>query len=214
MINIIIADDHQIVRDGLKALLSGSDEIAVTGEAADGEELLAILKTTAADIILLDVSMPGKSGIEICKLLQQAHPGIRVIFLSMYSGEEFVLQGMRAGAMGYLPKNIPRQELVCAIQEVYSGGNYLSPELSNIWMKELLLKARDSGQNTLSLLSKRELEILKLCAEGNTNKDISDKLFICVRTVESHKTHIMQKLELKTTAELIRFAVKHNLVNF
>ncbi len=214
MINIIIADDHQIVRDGLRALLLGNDEMAVTGEAANGEELLAILKTTVADIILLDVSMPGKSGIEICKLLQQSHPGKKVIFLSMYSGEEFVLQGMRAGAKGYLPKNISRQELLCAIRDVNSGGNYLSPELSNIWMKELLLKAKDSGQNTLSLLSKREIEILKLCAEGYTNKDISDMLFICVRTVESHKTHIMQKLELKTTAELIRFAVKHNLVKF
>ncbi|MHC1707703.1 MAG: response regulator [Bacteroidales bacterium] len=211
MIDIILVDDHQIIRDGIKALLADHENLHLAGEAGDGSELRKILKTVDADIILLDISMPGESGIEICRDLQHNHPELRVIILSMYSSEEFVIQALQAGAWGYLPKNISREELVRAITVVYQGDEYISPAISVDWMKNLRRKARELSQPPSSVLSRRELEIIKLCAEGISNKEISERLFISIRTVESHKNHIMQKLELKSLAEMIKFALKNNL---
>lgn len=213
MINIILADDHQIVRDGIKSMLSGDFEIAIVAEAADGEQLFSILKSSVPDIVLLDISMPGMSGIEICRIIHENNPEIKVIILSMYSDEEFVLQALRAGAFGYLPKNISRDELTKAIKLVFSGEQYISPLISSNWINSMLAKAKNPDFNDINLLSKREIEILKLCAEGLTNKEISNRLFISGRTVESHKTHIMQKLDIKTAAGLTRFALKNNLTN-
>lgn len=213
MINILLADDHQIIRDGIRALLEGNEIVQVTGEASDGEQLLKMLSSHDADIVLLDISMPGRSGIEICRELQKNNPEIRVIILSMYSNEEFVIQALQAGAWGYLPKNISREELVTAISVVYAGEEYISPAVSADWMKNLRKKARELYQPDIGVLSRRELEIIKLCAEGVSNKDIADQLFISIRTVESHKNHIMQKLELKSTADMIKFALKNNLVD-
>lgn len=213
MIKIILADDHQIVRDGLKSLLSGIPEVMVTGEAADGSELLLLLKSIRADIVLLDISMPGISGIEICKKIRATYPSLRVIMLSMYTNEEFIFQAFQEGAMAYLPKNISRRELVETIFKVYEGEEYISPSLSATWANNLLKKAKEKPQSDPELLSRRELEILKFCAEGLTNKDISEKLFISIRTVESHKSHIMQKLELRTTAEMVKYAIKNKLVD-
>ena len=213
MIQLIIVDDHQLVRDGLKALLADNESISLVGEAANGQELFSLLKVEIADIVLLDISMPGLSGIEVCRILQKDYPEIRVIMLSMYSSEEFVLQALQAGAWAYLPKNISREELLNAINIVDQGDEYISPAVSVDWMKNLMRKARESNHQASEVLSRREIEILKLCAEGLSNKEISEKLFISIRTVESHKNHIMQKLELKTSADMIRFAIKNNLVN-
>lgn len=213
MIQLILVDDHQIVRDGLKALLADNEDIVLTGEAGNGHELLNLLKVVTADIILLDISMPGVSGIEVCRTLQKEYPEIRVIMLSMYSSEEFVIQSLQAGAWGYLPKNISREELLHAIKKVDQGDEYISKAVSADWVKVLLRKARESSRRPSDILSPRELEILKLCAEGLPNKDISGKLFISIRTVESHKNHIMQKLELKTTAEMILFAIRNNIAD-
>ncbi|MCX6272320.1 MAG: response regulator transcription factor [Bacteroidetes bacterium] len=213
MIRILIADDHQIVRDGLKALLSGIPEISIVGEAADGDELFIKLKIIEADIVLLDISMPGLSGIEICRELSSAYPGLKVVILSMYSSEEFVFQAFRAGASGYLPKNISRQELIDAIQKINFGEEYISPSLSSGWANNLMKRAKEKPLSDPEVLSRRELEILKLCAEGMTNKDISEKLFISIRTVESHKNHIMQKLDLRTTADMVKFALRNNIID-
>lgn len=211
MIKIIIADDHQIVRDGIKSMLASDVELQIIADVSDGDELLGKLPDLSPDIILMDISMPGKSGIEVCKKIHENYGEIRIIMLSMYTNEEFVLQALRAGASGYLPKNISRNELIHSIQLVYKGEQYISEELSSIWMKNMLAKVRETSRNQLDLLSKREIEILRLCAEGFTNSEICEKLFISIRTVESHKTHIMQKLEIKSIAELIRFAIKNDL---
>ncbi len=212
MIRIILVDDHQIVRDGLRSLLQGHENITIAGEASGGSHLTAVLANTEADLILLDISMPGESGIDICRRIKAAYPGIRVLILSMYSGEEFIVQSLQAGASGYLPKNISREELIRAITTVIQGESYISPSLSETYIHSLIRKAQQQ-QEPAAFLSRRETEILRLCAAGLSNKDIAGRLFISTRTVESHKTHIMQKLDLKTAADMIRYAIRNNLAD-
>ncbi|HLO92058.1 MAG TPA: response regulator transcription factor [Lentimicrobium sp.] len=212
MIKLFLVDDHTIVLDGIKALLTGQPDIMITGEAANGEALLNLLEHSVPDVILMDISLPGRSGIELCRLVKEQWPAVKVLFLSMYTNEEFVLNAINAGASGYLPKNISQHELLLAIRTIYSGGDYFSGSVSDIILKSYLRKSRETDQKSpLENLSKREIEILGLVAEGLSNSEIADRVFISTRTVESHKNHIMQKLNLKTPVELVKFALKHNI---
>ncbi|MEZ5197581.1 MAG: response regulator transcription factor [Bacteroidales bacterium] len=212
-IKVILVDDHAIVRDGIKALIN-TDEIAVINEASSAKEFFSILKIEQPDIAVLDISLPDISGIEITKKLSEEYPNIKVIILSMHLNEDFIFNAVKAGAMSYLPKNTNPTELINAIHEVAAGKDYFSEQVSNIILKSYIKKAKANTDERLteSALSKRELEILKLFAEGKSNKEIADKLFISCRTVESHKNHIMHKLELKSTVELIKFAIKNNII--
>jgi DNA-binding NarL/FixJ family response regulator len=213
MIRLFLVDDHTIVLDGLRALLTGHSDITITGEAANGDELLELLRLKQPDIILMDISLPGTSGIELCRMVKERLPVVKVLFLSMYTSEEFVFNAVKAGASGYLPKNISQNELLQAIRTIYGGGDYFNEAISNIILKSFVRKSRNTeGQEEPGeLLSKRELEILKLFAEGRSNSEISEQLFISIRTVESHKNHIMQKLNLKSPVDLIKFAIRHNI---
>lgn len=215
MIKVLLVDDHTIVRDGIKALLTGQDDITIAGEASNGRDLLSLIKTTRADIILLDISLPDYSGIELCEIVRREYPGIYVLFLSMYNTEEYIFNAIKAGAQGYLPKNISQSELLLAIRSVSQGNEYFSESISNIILKSYIKKAKDKEPENLNQdnhLSKRELEILKLFAEGLPNPEIAERLFISTRTVESHKNHIMQKLNLKSTVDLVKFAIKHQII--
>jgi DNA-binding NarL/FixJ family response regulator len=215
MIKVILVDDHTIVRDGIKALLTGQDDIAIAGEASNGRDLLSLIKITHADIILLDISLPDYSGIELCEIIKRESPGINILFLSMYNTEEYIFNAIKAGAQGYLPKNISQAELLLAIRSVSQGTEYFSESISNIILKSYIKKAKDKETENLhheNLLSKREMEILKLFAEGLPNPEIAERLFISTRTVESHKNHIMQKLNLKSTVDLVKFAIKHQII--
>ncbi|MBK6966621.1 MAG: response regulator transcription factor [Bacteroidales bacterium] len=215
MIKVLLVDDHTIVRDGIKALLTGQDDITIAGEASNGRDLLSLIKTTRADIILLDISLPDYSGIELCEIVRREYPGIYVLFLSMYNTEEYIFNAIKAGAQGYLPKNISQSELLLAIRSVSQGTEYFSESISNIILKSYIKKAKDKEPENLNQdnhLSKRELEILKLFAEGLPNPEIAERLFISTRTVESHKNHIMQKLNLKSTVDLVKFAIKHQII--
>lgn len=213
MIRLFLVDDHTIVLDGLRALLTGHSDITITGEAASGDELFELLRLRQPDIILMDISLPGTSGIELCRIVKDQFPLVKVLFLSMYTAEEFVFNAVKAGASGYLPKNISQSELLQAIHTIYSGGDYFSEAISNIILKSFVRKSRnsDSQEDPEELLSRRELEILKLFAEGRSNSEISEQLFISIRTVESHKNHIMQKLNLKSPVDLVKFAIRHNI---
>lgn len=212
-IKVILVDDHAIVRDGIKALIN-TEEIEVTGEATSAEDLFALLKTGLPDIVILDISLPDISGIEIARILSRDYPGIRVMILSMHLNEDFVFNAIKAGAMAYLPKNTTKKELLEAIGQVAQGEEYFSGPVSNIILKSYVRKAKIEPGETdqKNTLSKREHEILKLYAEGKSNREIADMLFISNRTVESHKNHIMQKLELKSTVELIKFAIKNKII--
>jgi DNA-binding NarL/FixJ family response regulator len=214
MIKIFIVDDHQIVRDGLRALIQRELDMKIIGEAASYEELEKNIQIEEPDIMLLDISLPDISGIEITKIYKLKYPNIRIIILSMYMNEEFILGAVHEGVYGYLPKNTTRKELIDAIRKVNEFNQYFPPEISSIIVKQYVKKSKmeSTPENKLSLLSIRETEILKLYSEGYSNKEIADKLFISIRTVESHKNHIMQKLELKSNVDLVKFAIKNNIV--
>lgn len=213
--SVIIADDHTIVRDGIKALLSEQEDIVIIGEASNGSELFRLLSLTTADIILLDISMPDLSGIEICERLRTDYPQIKVLILSMYTTEEYIFNAIKAGAHGYLPKNISQPELLEAIRSISQGREYFNETISNIILKSYINKAKNAEtENDIRehSLSKRELEVLRLFAEGFSNSEIGTRLFISPRTVESHKNHIMQKINLKSPVDLIKFAIKNHIV--
>ncbi len=217
MIKVILVDDHTIVRDGIKALIAGQEDILIMGEASSGRDLLSLLKSGQPDIILLDISLPDYSGIELCEIIKRDYSNIQVLFLSMYTSEEYIFNAIKAGAQGYLPKNISQSELLQAIRTVSQGSEYFSESISNVILKSYIKKAKDREPENLNpenSLSKREIEILKLFAEGNSNPQIAGKLFISTRTVESHKNHIMQKLNLKSTVDLVKFAIKHQIIEF
>ncbi len=213
-INLFLVDDHSIVRDGIKALLSDCNEINVLGEASNAEELFTLLEKKTPNVILLDISLPDKSGIEITKILKLEYPNIAVLILSMFTDDDFVINAIKSGAKGYLPKNSKKSELLNAIKTVNSGGDYYSSEISNIVAKRFIQQVKnESGENKLNSLTDREKEILVLVVDGLSNKEISYKLFISLRTVETHKTHILQKLELKSTIELVKYAIKNKIID-
>jgi DNA-binding NarL/FixJ family response regulator len=215
-IKLLLVDDHQIVRDGIKALLSGVNDIEIIEEASDGKEALAKLETLRPHIVIMDISMPEISGIEVTKTISQKYPQISVLILSMYTEEDFILKAIEAGIKGYLPKNTTREELLKAIRAIYCGKEYYSELISQIILKSYISTAQKKNlpeEKDIKCLSSREIEILKLIVEGLNNQEIADKLFISIRTVESHKSHIMQKLDLKTTVDMVKFAIKNNLVS-
>lgn len=213
-ISIILVDDHQVVRDGISSMLAPSDDIVIAGQASGGEELFELLKTQQANVLLLDLELPDMSGLEICRKVCMEYPGINVLILSMYTGEEFIFNAIAEGAKGYLPKNTSRSELAEAIRSVSEGKEYFSEVISGIMLKSYIKKAKSKNPDSrdLSELSRRETEVLKMLAEGIPNHEIAERLFISIRTVESHKSHIMQKLELHTTAELVKFAIKNKII--
>lgn len=214
-IQVILVDDHQIVRDGIKSLIAGEPDVEVIGEASNHVEFFEILKEKSPDIVMLDISMPEVTGIEIARRLATEKPEILVIMLSMYMSEEFIVNAIEAGAKGYLPKTTTQKELVSAIKTIYGGGEFYSESVSNLLLKSYIKKTQgkfNEEEKKTVTLTKRENEILKLFAEGLANKEIADKLFISIRTVESHKNNIMQKLELKSTVELVKYAIKNKII--
>lgn len=214
-IRIILTEDHQILRDGVKALIA-SRNIEIIGEASSGSELWNLLESDQPDIIFMDISLPDTSGIELTRLISVRFPSIRVIILSMYIDENFISQAIKAGAKGYLHKNTTREEMLLAIDTVYSGKDFYSDNVSKIILKSYIDNVKKNVVEVINpndALSKRELEILKMFAEGFINKEIAERLFISIRTVESHKNHIMQKLNLKTQVELVKYAIKNNLIH-
>ena len=214
-IRLILVDDHQLVRTGIANILAGETGFEIIGEAADAKELFDLLKHSQPDIAILDIALPGMSGIEITKKLHNDFPGIRILILSMHTSEEFIFNAINSGARGYLPKNTSRKELIEAIYAINRGEEYFAESISNVILKSYIKKAKSDSHDQddkENLLSKRELEVLRLFAEGMTNQEIADKLFISIRTVESHKNHIMARLELKTTVDLVKFAIRNNRV--
>lgn len=213
-IKVAIVDDHQIVRDGIKSLLQNESDIEIVAEAKCGDTITEMIVSSQPEVILMDISLPGKSGIELCSYIMENHESINVLILSMYMNEEFILNAIKAGAKGYLPKNTSKPELLEAIKAVHKGEEYYNENVSQMILKSYVknIKQENENQNPTETLSKRELEILKLFAEGQTNQEIADTLFISIRTVESHKSHIMQKLNLKSSVDLVKYALKNKIV--
>lgn len=212
-IKIILVDDHRIFRDGLKSLLSEVDFIDVIGEASGGKELLEILKTLKPDLLIVDISMKDMSGIEVSKHIVAIYPEIKIMILSMHTNEEFVINAVKAGVNGYLSKDASKEELLEAIKIINQGGECYSKLVSDSFLKSYVKKYK-TEHNLLEnkTLTQRELEILKLASGGLSNKEIADKLFISIKTVDCHKNNIVQKLKLKNTAEMVLYAVKNKII--
>jgi DNA-binding NarL/FixJ family response regulator len=212
-IKIILADDHRIFRDGIKSLLSDTEWIEIINEASSGIELLEMLRIQQPELVIMDISMPGLSGIEASKKISANFPDIKILILSMHTNEEFVINSIKAGAKGYLPKDTSKEELLDAIKTISEGGEFYSKMVSDNFLKSYIRKYKvDQNLSENEELTQREIEILKLAASGISNKDIADKLFISVKTVDAHKNHIMQKLKLKNTAEMVLYAVKNKII--
>ena len=214
-IRIFLVDDHQLVRDGIKALLLSAEDLVILGEASTGKECFEKIALQQPDILILDISLPDTTGIEITKKVTELYPEIKVLILSMYTNEDFIFNSLKAGARGYLPKNTSREELLEAIHTIYAGDEFFADSIARIMLKSYVRKAKEDDlatQSTPVPLTTREIEILRLFAEGFINKEISDQLDISIRTVETHKNHIMKKLELKSTVELIKYAIRNKIV--
>lgn len=210
-IRILLADDHPMVRSGLIKLLEPFKEFIIIGEASDGEEAVAMTKKLEPDVVIIDLSMPKLSGVEATKIIRKNFPSAKVLVLTMYDNEEYVYQILKSGAGGYMLKNSGRDELADAIRAVARGDRFFSPRVSEIVMEAYLRKTE--ARDVLPLndddlpLTKREREILQYIADGFNNSQIAEKLFISARTVETHRTNIMQKLDIHDAANLVRFAL-------
>lgn len=216
---ILIADDHDVVRSGLRALLHSFPDFAVIAEAADGEEAVQLARERKPDVILMDISMPRLDGIEATTQIMEQQPDARVVILSVHEDEEYVRRILKAGARGYVLKNARRKEIAQAIRSALSGDRFFSPGISRIIVDGYIKRSAESPSGPQQpetqgdqRLTKRELEILGLIANGLTNKQIADQLFLSFRTVNTHRTNIMQKLDIHDTAGLVRHAMSLGLV--
>lgn len=207
-VKILLADDHTIVRQGLKLILSAHADLTVVGEAANGREAVELAEKLRPDIVLLDVQMPELNGIEATKKMLAANPRIRVLVLSMHKESVYVREILKAGARGYILKDAIDTELLNAIRSVAKGDGYISPSVAGALNEKL-----KDPSNPVDTLSAREREVLLLIAEGKTNKEIATKLNLSVYTVDSHRGKIMEKLNLHSAGELVRFALKNGLVD-
>lgn len=213
-VRIMIADDHPLVRSGLRALLERDGEFQVIAEAADGYEAIDLAVLHKPDVILLDVGMPRLSGPDAALSISQKLPAVRIVMLSMHSDEAYVLRALKAGARGYLLKASPEADVIAAIRAVAAGNAYFSPSITKLLVEEYVVEARRRGvEDSYDLLSTREKEILQLLASGKNNREIAELLFISVATVETHRNNVFQKLHLHNLAELILYAVRKGLIS-
>jgi DNA-binding NarL/FixJ family response regulator len=208
MIRVVIADDHQILREGLKQLLLGAGDFDVVGEAGNGHEVLQCIRTLELDVLLLDMSMPGKSGVELIKQVRAERPKLRILVLSMHEEHQYAVRAIRAGASGYLTKESAAAQLVAAIRRVAGGGAFISGEVA----ERLALDAMPHAEGPLhAALSDREYQVFRLLVGGATVTDIAAQLHLSAKTISTHKARLMDKLQVESTADLVHYALKHRL---
>ncbi|MER3458972.1 MAG: DNA-binding response regulator [Chloroflexota bacterium] len=212
-IRVILADDHTLVRKGLKALLAAYPHIEVVGEAADGREAVQLAEALRPHVVVMDINMPGLNGLEATDRIKRRCPEVNVLILSMHANEEYVLQVLRSGASGYLLKDSATEDLVAGIQAVTAGEAYLSPRISKTVIAEYVRRTEAEAQRRPhELLTPREREILQLIAEGRTSKEIASELHLSIKTVETHRANLMDKLNIHNRAGLIRYAIRAGII--
>jgi DNA-binding NarL/FixJ family response regulator len=213
-IRILLADDHNILRDGMRLLLERQPGFTVIGEAADGRETVQLAEKLSPDVIVMDIAMPSLNGIEATRRIVEKHPETGVVILSMHDDESYVIRSLKAGARAYLLKDAVKTELIAAIQAVVQGRSYFSPKISRILQEDFVqLLGRRGAEDSYDLLTDREREVLQLVAEGKTNKEIANTLNLSLYTVDTHRTHILQKLNLHSVPELILYAVRKGIIS-
>jgi DNA-binding NarL/FixJ family response regulator len=212
-IRILLADDHGIVRKGLRLFLEQHPELEVVGEAADGREAVRLAEELHPEIVIMDISMPALNGIEATAQIVKNHPQTGIIILSMHSDEGYLVRTLTAGAKGYLLKDSAETDLIRAIQAVVKGRPFFSPAIAQTLLEDFVRQLQQRGlQDSYDLLTDREKEILQLLAEGKSNKDVANLLNVSVYTVETHRTNLMQKLNLHNTAEIVLYAVRKKII--
>jgi two-component system, NarL family, invasion response regulator UvrY len=207
---VLIADDHPVVRQGLRQMLAVESDLTVVGEARNGQEVVELSRRVPWEVAVLDYNMPGKNGLELIKELRQRYPGRAVLILSMYPEDRYAVRALKAGAAGYLTKESAPEELVSAIRKVAGGGRYVTPTLG----EKLALELEDNrGKPLHERLSDREYQIMWMVASGKTVRQIADELFLSPNTVSTHRTRILRKMSMKSNAELMHYAIAHHLVD-
>jgi DNA-binding NarL/FixJ family response regulator len=209
---ILLVDDHQVVRQGLRALLKGESDLQVVGEAGDGLQAIQMVERLKPNVLVLDLMMPGVNGLEVTRQVHQRFPDTRIIVLSMHANEAYVLEALRNGAIGYVLKETGITDLVHAVREALAGRRYLSPPLSARAIDSYIQKAQAAELDPYETLTTREREVLQLAAQGLTNAEVAGRLSISPRTAETHRANVMHKLGLETQIDLIRFALKRGIL--
>ncbi len=210
-IRILIADDHGVLRAGLRSLLNAEADLEVVGEAGDGQEALRQVAALQPEVLLLDINMPGLSGIEVLAVVRRDYPAVAVLVLTVHEDETLLQEAIRVGAAGYIIKRAVESELINAIHSVARGDLYVHPAMTRGLLKEVA-GARETVPAAIKLLTRREIEVLRLIAQGYTNRQIAETLCLSVRTVESHRANVMGKLGLSSRVELVQYAMEHNLL--
>lgn len=211
-VSVLLVDDHSMVRLGLRTIVERLDDIDIVAEAENGVDALAIIKEQKPDIALLDISMPKMNGLEVAKEVKELKLSTKIIIVSIYHKEEYVMQSIEYGCSGYLLKNTDPEELQLAVKTIMKGEHYYGANISKIMMQTMAQKQKESDAIAKQKLTRREVQVIKLIAEGLQSKEIAAQLFISARTVETHKTNIYYKLDIHNSAQLIRYAMNHNLV--
>ena len=214
MIRIILADDHAVMRRGLRLVLEEQKDFQVVGEASDGREAVTLVETLKPDVAVLDITMPNMNGIEAARQISAKQLGVAIVVLSMHSDEGYVLRALKAGARGYLLKEAPEADFIRAIRSVSQGKSFFSPAVSRVLVEDYVRQLQDKDiEDSYELLTQRERELLQLIAEGKSNKDVANMLNLSLYTVETHRGNIMEKLNLHSVPELILYAVRKGVIS-
>src|SRR5579871_1709390 len=212
-IRVLLTDDHALFRQGVKTLLAAETDMEIAGEAANAAEAVSTARDTKPDVVLMDIGMTGMSSFEATRQIRKERPDTRVVFLSMYDDEDYLAESVEIGAAGYILKESPADQLISAIREVHRGGNYLSPRLLSRLVDDFRTQSRSPiRQPRFGTLTKREREIMKLLAEGNSVKEIATAYDLSVKTVEAHKFNLMRKLDIHNKAQLVQYAIQKKVI--
>src|ERR1700730_16587554 len=213
-VRVLLADDHNLIRHGLRLVIEQQPDLIVVGEAGDGREAVSLAASLKPNVAVLDIGMPNLNGIEAAQQITEGESGAAVVILSMYSDESYILRALKAGARGYLLKDSAESDLVSAIHSVADGKSFFSPTVSRVLLEDYTRKLqRTGGESSYDLLTPREREVLQLIAEGKSNKEVADMLNLSVYTVETHRANLMEKLKLKGVPELILYAVRKGIIS-
>jgi DNA-binding NarL/FixJ family response regulator len=210
---IVLADDHVLIRHGIKNILSQDANLEIIGECGDGEELLAFLRSNEPDMVILDISMPKINGIDLTESIKSRYPGVKVMVLTMHKSKQFFYRAMSAGADGYLIKSDSGEEILQALQKIQSGRSYIATELAEDFTEDMLSVYRDQAASPFKELTKREKQILALVVEGNTSRAMAEKLNLSPRTVDHHRSSLLRKFNMKNSVDLVNYAVRNGYIS-
>ncbi len=209
---IVLADDHVLIRHGIKNIIAKEAQLQIVGEVGDGEELLSYLKNDLPELVILDISMPKINGVDLTRILKKSYPSVKILMLTMHKNKQFFYQAMSAGADGYLIKSDSDDELLLAINKIRSGRTYISPYLVDDFTDDVLKAYRNEEVTTFTGLTKREKQILSMVVEGHTSKDMAAKLNLSPRTIDHHRSNLLKKFKMKNSVDLVNYAVRNGYV--